>query len=308
MKKISVIGAGNVGSIAAMRIAEETSLNITLVDIAGDLANGKALDLEDSRYILKKNYNFEGTHDIERISGSSIVVITAGLTRKPGMLREDLIAKNAAILKEVSLHIKNLAPEAVVIVVTNPLDLMTRLALQVTGFAPNRVFGMGITLDASRFANLISRELNIPVTEIEAVVIGSHGEGMLPLPRFTTIKGVELEQFIDENRIKKLVNRTIMRGQEIVTLLGSGSAFFAPSAAIAALVRAVIKDEKRIVGVSAYLNGEYGLKDVCIGVPARLGKGGIEQIIELVLDYKEREALLKSANLLKEQYSQINGI
>ncbi len=192
---------------------------------------------------------------------------------------------------------------AVVIIVTNPLDLMTHLALKTTGFSAARLIGMGLTLDASRFANPISKELKIPVTQIEPVVIGSHGEGMLPLPRLTTVKGAALTKFLDTEKLNELATKTALRGQEIVTCLGSGSAFFAPSAAIAEIVRVIAKDQKRILGVSAYLNGEYAVKDVCIGVPCRLGKSGIEQIIELKLDNQEKESFIKSADKLKTQFS-----
>lgn len=303
--KISVIGAGNVGSLTAMRIAEETSLNITLVDIAKGLAKGKGFDLEDAGAVLKNNYTVSGTEEIAEIKNSDIIVVTAGLTRKPGMQREELLVKNAAIVKDVSLKIKTLSPQAIVIIVTNPLDLMTQLALKTTGFKPGKVFGMGITLDAARFTNLISKELNIPATEIEAVVIGSHGEGMLPLPRFSKIKGINLDEFLDEEKINSLAAKTLTRGAEIVSLIGSGSAYFAPSAAVAEITRVIAKDQKRILGLSAYLNGQYGIKDTCIGVPCRLGKGGIEQIIELDLNNEEKEALLKSASSLKEQFQRL---
>jgi len=221
------------------------------------------------------------------------------------MAREDLMQKNGRILKEICLDIKTLAPNAILIIVTNPLDLLTRLALQVTGFNPKKVFGMGITLDAARFSNLIAKELNISTADIEACVVGSHGEGMLPLPRFTTVKGVTLDKLIDRAAIEELVKKTILRGAAVVSLLGSGSAYFAPSSAIAALVKAILKDEKRILGVSAYLSGEYGLKDLCIGVPCRVGKNGIENIVELELNAREKELFLKSAAALKEEYSKL---
>jgi malate dehydrogenase len=303
--KISIIGAGNVGGLTAMRLLQEGAGEILLVDIAKGLAQGKSFDLEDCRPILKYHYNVEGADDIQRIKDSDIVVITAGLVRKPGMTREDLLNKNAQILKDICMNIKKLASESIVIVVTNPLDVMTYLALKITGFKPHKVFGMGITLDAARFANLISKELNISPVDIEPCVIGSHGEAMLPLPRFTNIKGVALDEFLDEKKIAKLVAETVDRGKEIISLLGSGSAYFAPSAAIAAIIRAVLKDEKRNLGVSAYLNGEYGLKDTCIGVPCRLGGQGIEKVIELDLNKTELEAFLKSAESIREVIKQL---
>ena len=282
-----------------MRLAQLSAGSIMLVDVAKGLAQGKVLDLADARSILKINYDIQGSDDINEIKDSGLVVVTAGLARKPGMAREDLLNKNAGILTEICKKIKELAPSAIVIIVTNPLDLMTRLALKVTGFKPSKVFGMGLTLDASRFANLISKELNLPVTDIEACVIASHGEGMMPLARFTNIKGVNLDKFIDAKKVDSLIARTFERGKEIVSLLGSGSAYFAPSAAIAEIVRVIVKDEKKILGVSAYLNGEYGIKDVCLGVPCCLGKDGIEKIIELDLDKQEKAALQACAVKLK---------
>jgi len=288
-----------------MRLAQEGLGEILLVDVVEGLAQGKALDLEDCQAILKYNYHIEGADDIKKIKNSDIIVITAGLARKPGMTREELLEKNQQILKDICLEIKNSAPESIVVVVTNPLDLMTYFVLKTTGFKAAKVFGMGITLDSARFANLISKELNIPASDIEACVIGSHGEGMLPLPRLTKIKGVVLDEFLDEKKIQALIARTIDRGKEIVSLLGSGSAYFAPSSAIAALVKVIAKDQKRIQGVSAYLNGEYGLKDICIGVPCLLGRTGIEKIVELDLNKKEKESLLNSAESIRKLISHV---
>ena len=303
--KISVIGAGNVGGLTAMRLAEAGLGDIVLVDKVPGLAKAKALDLEDASAVLKYNYNIQGTEDVKEIKDSDIVVITAGLARKPGMSREELLNKNAEILKEICLKIKELAPQSILIVVTNPLDLMTHLALKITHFKPQKVFGMGVSLDAARFANLISQKLNIPQDNIDTTVLGSHGEGMLPLPRFTKIKGVSLDEFIDDKEVEVLISKTINRGAEIVSLFGSGSAYFAPSLAITAIIKAILKDEKRTVGVCAYLNGEYGIKDVCIGVPCRIGKQGIEQIIELELNSEEKAAFLKSAESVRKNLSWI---
>lgn len=289
--KISVIGAGNVGSLTALRLAHEGLGEVFLIDVVKGVAQGKAFDLEDARPIVNHHYLVHGTDDISQIKDSDIIVMTAGFPRKPGMTREELLLKNAMIIKDVCSQITKLAKNAIVVIVTNPLDLMTYYALKITGFNSRRMFGMGVTLDAARFANLISKELNVPITDIRATVIGTHGEAMLPLPGFTTIKGVTLDKMVDEAKAKDLVKRTVLRGLEIVTLLGSGSAYFAPSAAIAEIVRAIAKDEKKTLGVSAYLNGEYGIKDICIGVPCRIGKNGIEQIIELQLSAQEKEKL-----------------
>jgi len=288
-----------------MRIAGEGLGDVLLIDVVKGLACGKALDLEDARPLLKYNYNIKGSDDIRLVKGSDIVVVTAGLARKPGMSREELIAKNAQILKDVCSNIRELASDAVVVIVTNPLDIMTLYALKITGFKPRRLFGMGISLDTARFANLIAQDLGLLCTDIEALVIGAHGEAMMPLPSFTKVKGVALDEFMDENKIKSLVDRTIGRGAEIVANLGTGSAFFAPSAAIAAIVKAIVKDEKRIIGLCSYLNGEYGINDTCIGVPCRLGKDGIEKVIELELSQEEKARLNKSAMLVAQAAAQI---
>jgi len=303
--KISIIGAGNVGGLTAMRLAQEGLGDVVLIDIAEGIAQGKALDLEDARGILKFDYHITGTDDIREIKGSDIIVVTAGMPRQPGMSREDLLAKNARILKSVFLKIKEQAPESILIIVTNPLDVMTYFALKVTDFAPSKVFGMGLTLDAARFTNQISKELKTSPVEIESCVIGAHGAAMLPLSRFTNIKGVPLDQFLDQARVEAMKDKTINRGKEIVSLLGSGSAYFAPSAAIANMVKIIAKDEKRTQGVCAYLGGEYGLEDLCIGVPCRLGREGIDEIIELELNKEEKEALRGAADSIKEQYKHL---
>lgn len=303
--KISVIGAGNVGSLTAMRIAQDGLGDVLLIDVVKGLAQGKSLDLEDARPLLKYNYNISGSDDITQIKDSGIIVVTAGLARKPGMTREELLAKNAQILNGICLKIKELAKKAIVIIVTNPLDVMTLYALKITGFKPGKLFGMGISLDTARFANLIAGELKLPVTDIEALVIGAHGETMLPLPNFTKVKGVALDEFLNDEKIKSLVSRTVGRGAEIVANLGTGSAFFAPSAAIAAIVKTIVKDEKRTIGLCSYLNGQYSIKDSCIGVPCRLGKDGIEQVIELDLSPEELARLSKSAGLVSQAAAQL---
>ena len=303
--KISVIGAGNVGSLTAMRLVQEGLGDVVLIDVVNGLAHGKALDLEDTRPLLKYNYNIKGSQDIADIKDSGLVIITAGLARKPGMTREELLAKNSSILKDICLKIKELAKSAIVLVVTNPLDVMTYYVLKATGFKSSKVFGMGVSLDSARFTNIISQELNIPNTDIEAMVIGSHGEGMLPLAGLAKVKGVPLDEFIDEEKAADLVKRTIGRGAEIVANLGTGSAFFAPSAAILAITRAIVKDEKKTIPVCAYLNGEYGVKGSCIGVPCRLGKNGIEAVIELDLEQQLKDKLLACAGSVRDSAQQL---
>ncbi|MCU0651998.1 MAG: malate dehydrogenase [Candidatus Omnitrophica bacterium] len=305
--KISIIGGGNVGGLAAMRLAQERLGEVILIDVAPGLAKAKAFDMDDARHLLKMNYSVIGTNELRAVEGTDIVVITAGFARKPGMTREDLANKNAVVLKGVCSGIKEYAPDAVVVIVTNPLDLMTYFVSKTLGFKKNRVFGMGSSLDASRFANLIAQELKIPVTDIEPMVIGIHGEGMLPLARFSNIKGVVLDEFLSEDKIKVLIDRTVQRGAEIVALFGSGSAYVAPSAAIADIVKAIAKNELRTITVSACLNGEYGIKDASLGVPCRLGRNGIEQIVELDLSREEKEILFRSADNLKSQYDNITA-
>lgn len=303
--KISLIGAGNVGGLTAMRLAEENIGEIILVDNARGLAAGKTMDLEDGRWLLKFNSQLKAGEDILSIKDSDFVIVTAGLTRKSGMTREELLQKNALILKDISLKIKELAASAIVILVTNPVDLMTYFVLKIGGFDPKKVLGMGLTLDASRFANFISAELKISPTDIDPWVIGPHGEGMQPLTRFTTVKGTTLEKILPQETCANLIKRTVGRGEEIVSLLTSGSAYFAPSAAIVQLVKVIAKDQKRILGVSAYLNGEYGIKDLCIGVPCHLGKTGIEKIIELDLNKEEKAIFFKSAQSLRQRQKEL---
>jgi len=301
MKKVTIIGAGNVGGLAAMRIAQENKAEVCLIDVILGAAKGKAFDLDDCRQILNIGYKIAGTDDIEQLRDSQIIVITAGLARKPGMTRENLLHKNSSILKEICEKIKMLAPEAVVIIVTNPLDAMTYYALKILNFCSCKVFGMGVTLDGSRFANLISKELEVPVNEIKPVVLGSHGEAMLPLPRWTLVRNRLLTEIIKEPaKIELLVRETVERGREIVALLGSGSAYFAPSAAIAQIVKAIINDEKIVLGVSAYLDGEYGARDICAGVPCVIGARGIEKIMELELNDQEKKAFSESVEAVRK--------
>lgn len=288
-----------------MRLAQENLGEIVLVDVVKGIARGKTLDLDDCRAILNSNYKITGTDDIKAIKDSDIIVITAGLARKPGMTREELLAKNSGIVRDLSLDVKNLASNAILVIVTNPLDLMTCLALKTTGFSWRRVIGMGISLDASRFANLIAQKFNVPINEIDACVIGAHGEKMLPLPRFTTVKGTRLTDYTDVKITQELIEMTIGRGAQIVSFLGSGSAYFAPSAAVASLVKAIAQDQNVPIGACAYLSGQYDIEDVCIGVICRVGREGIKEIVELGLNKEEREALASAASNLKAQYSSI---
>lgn len=283
-----------------MRLLDEAIADVFLIDIAAGLAKGKQLDLEDSSAVFKRDYRVFSSQNISDVEGSDLIVVTAGLARRPGMSREDLLRKNADIIKGICLEIRRLAHDSIVIIVTNPLDVMTQLGLKITGFRRERVIGMGAGLDSARFANLISRELNVPQSEVEALVIGAHGAGMLPLPRFSRVKNAPLDKLLDKAALDELVRRTVERGAEIVGALGSGSAYFAPSAAIADLAKAILKDENKDIPVSCCLEGEYGLHDVCVGVPCRIGRRGIEQIIELELNAEEKRRLSESAEEIKK--------
>jgi malate dehydrogenase len=308
MPKITIIGAGAVGATTAQRIAEKELGDVVLTDIVQGLPQGKALDLLEAGPLFGYDSNITGTNDYEDIKGSDVVVITAGIARKPGMTREDLLKINRKIITDVSQNIKLHAPDSVVITVTNPLDIMTYVTMKTTGFGPNRVFGMSGVLDSGRFAAFIALELGCSVRDINAMVLGGHGDTMVPLPRFTTVSGVPITELMPESTIKRLVERTINGGAEIVNLLKTGSAFYAPSAAVTNMVEAVIKDTKRILPACAYLNGEYGKKDVYLGVPVKLGRIGITQIIELELAIEEKKALDRSADAVRSGISSLNAL
>ncbi len=299
MPKITIIGAGAVGATAAQRIAEKELGDVVLTDIVEGLPQGKALDLMEAGPLCGYDSKITGTNDYRDIEGSDVVVVTAGIARKPGMTREDLLKINTKIIKDVSGNIAKYAPDSVVITVTNPLDIMTYLVMRTTGFEPNRVFGMSGVLDSGRFAAFIAMELGCSIRDINAMVLGGHGDTMVPLPGFTTVAGVPITELMSESAISRLVERTVNGGAEIVNLLKTGSAFYAPSAAVTNMVEAVIKDTKRIMPVCAYLDGEYGKNDIYLGVTAKLGTRGIEEIIELKLSGEEKKALDKSADAVK---------
>lgn len=297
--KVAVIGAGAVGATLAQRILEGAAADVVLLDILKNLAQGKAFDLLDASPILNHENKIVGTDNYEEIKDSDIVVITAGLPRKPGMTRDDLIAKNASIIKDVAGNIKKYAPRSIVIVVTNPLDTMTYLTLKLTGFSKQKVIGMAGVLDGSRFIYLLADELKVPRSSIETYMLGSHGDTMVPVISKTRVNGKPVTAVIDANKLAAIVKRTRDRGAEIVSLLGSGSAYYSPSAAVARMIKAISNDTKETFVVSACLNGEYSLNDLCIGVPCRLGRGGIEKVIELELSEEEKAAFSKSAQAIK---------
>jgi len=300
MPKVTVIGAGNVGGLSAMRICQENLAEVVLVDVAAGIAKGKALDTEDAASLLKYNSAIIGTDDFSRIENSDIIVVTAGFARKPGETRQDLLNKNSQVIKDISSRIKQYSPKSLIIVVTNPVDIMTYLVYKNTCIDRKRVIGLGLSLDASRFANLVSKELKIPVTEVEPMVIATHNEKMMPLARFTMIKGKPLAQLLDRQRIDRLINDTRNRGATIVANFGNGSAYVAPSAAVLKMVRAILQDEKQNTLASVILDGEYGLKELCFGAPVVLGENGVEKIIELELNGEERKEFMLAAEEAKK--------
>lgn len=303
--KVSVIGAGNVGATLAKRIVENDLADVVLVDVVKGLAEGKSLDMCQASPITGHAKTICGTEDYKYTKDSGVVVVTAGLARKPGMTREDLMFKNAAIVSDITKKVTQFSPNAIIIMVTNPLDAMTCVAYKESGFGAKRVMGMAGVLDSSRFAHFIARELNVPASIVETVVLGGHGDTMVPLLSQTKISGRPLFKFLSLSKIHELVDKTRKAGAEIVSLLGSGSAYYAPSAASFLMVRAIIKDEKKVLAASVWLEGEYGLRDLCLGMPVRLGGGGIEEIVKLDITEEEKKALLKSAKKTKELISKL---
>ena len=301
--KITIVGAGNVGAMTALRIIEHELADVVLIDIDEGISKGKAYDLADASSIMGYEKKVEGTSDYSKINGSSIVIITAGFVRKPGMSREDLIQKNGAVIKEVVLKVKEFTPESIIIVVTNPLDIMTYLAYKVSGFDRNRVMGMAGILDSARQSNLISEEMGITKPEVDSIIVGSHDDNMVPLLNYSKVQGQPLKKVMDEAKLAAILERTKKRGAEIVSLLKSGSAFFAPSAACFSMVKCILNNERLTMCASVYLDGEYGLHDMCLGVPVVLGKNGIEKILQLDLDDDECRRLQKSAELVKDSIS-----
>jgi malate dehydrogenase len=303
--KVSVIGAGFVGAMAAQRIAEKNLADVVLVDIIEGIPQGKALDMAQSSPMEEIDVTIKGTNEFSEMEGSDIVVVTAGFPRTPGMTREELSLKNGTVIKSVVEKIKEYAPSCIIIMVTNPLDVMTHLAWKVSGFESSRVIGMGGILDTARYKYFIAQELNVSVKDIEALVLGSHGDTMVPIDRYTTLKGIPISQFISSEKLDSIIERTKYGGAEIVKLLKSGSAWHAPSSSAVVMVEAILHDNKRIVPASAYLNGEYGITDTHIGVPVKLGASGVEEILEITLTDTERSALKRSADIVKETFDNL---
>ena len=306
-KKIAVIGAGNVGATCAFVLAQKKLGDIVLLDIYEGFAKGKALDMSQNGQVLNYDGNITGTSDYKDISGADVVVVTSGFPRQPGMTREDLIAKNASIVKQVGEGIRDHAPDSVIIMVTNPLDLMTYHMQKVTGFPANRVCGQAGVLDSARMTHFVADAVGCSEEDVQAMVLGGHGDTMVPLPRFTTVGGIAITHLLDDETIDAICKRTASGGGAIVKLLERGSAFYAPGSAAAIMAEAVLTDRKRMIPASAYLTGQYGLDDVYIGVPVVLGASGIERIIELELSENELGSLQESGNFYKSQLSELLG-
>ena len=299
-KKVTVVGAGNVGATAAQRLAEKELCDIVLVDIVEGLPQGKALDLAEAAPIEKHDAHPTGTNDYGPSANSDIVIITAGIPRKPGMSRDDLLSTNAKIMRNVTQEVASRSPEAIIIIVSNPLDAMCHVAYDTCGFPQQRVIGMAGVLDSARFRAFISMELNVSVENTHAFVLGGHGDTMVPLPRYSTVAGIPITELLAKDRIDALVERTRNGGAEIVGLLKTGSAYYAPASAAVEMAESILKDKKKILPCAAYLQGEYGIQDLFIGVPVKLGAKGAEEIIEITLTEEEQQALKKSADSVQE--------
>jgi len=299
-KKVTVVGAGNVGATAAQRLAEKGLCDVVLVDIVEGVPQGKSLDLTEAAPVEKHDCKVTGTNSYEDTAGSDIVIITAGIPRKPGMSRDDLIGTNAGIVKSVTEQIVKYSPETILIIVSNPLDAMCHVAYEASGFPKNRVIGMAGVLDSARFRAFIAMELNVSVENIHAFVLGGHGDSMVPLPRYSTVAGIPITELMSQERIDALVDRTANGGAEIVGLLKTGSAFYAPASSAVEMAESILKDRKKILPCAALLEGEYGYQDLFIGVPVKLGSGGVEDVIEIKLTDAEKAALDKSAASVEE--------
>jgi len=303
INKITIIGAGNVGASCAQRLAERDYADVVIVDIIAGLPQGKALDIFESAPILKFNSCIIGTNDYLETADSDVVIITSGSTRKPGMTRDELLRTNMSIVAGVTRNVASHSPNCIIIVVTNPVEAMTYAALQVSRFPRSRVLGLSGVLDGARLSSFIAAELKVPVERVSSCILGQHGENMVILPRLCKVNGKPITELLPEETIDRLIRRTIKGGAEIIELLKAGSAFYAPSAAVAQMVDAIILDNKEVLHCSAYLNGEYGLKDTILTVPVKLGKNGIEQIIELELTEEEKQALTKAAETVRQLIS-----
>ena len=306
-KKVAVIGAGNVGATCAFVLAERKVGEVVLLDIYEGFAKGKALDMSQGGRVLNYDGRVTGTKDYADIANSDVVVVTSGFPRQPGMTREDLIGKNADIVSQVGEGIKRHAPNSIVVMVTNPLDLMTYHMQKVTGFEHSRVVGQAGILDSARMTHFIAQAVGCSNEDVQAMVLGGHGDTMVPLPRYTTVNGIPVSQLLSDEEVEAICQRTASGGGEIVKLLEKGSAFYAPGSAAAIMAEAILEDRKRVLPCSTYLSGEYGMDDIYIGVPVVLGRNGVERIIELELSEEELDSLQGSGSFYKEQLSEILG-
>jgi malate dehydrogenase len=310
-KKITVVGAGNVGATTALRLADSDYADIVLVDIVEGLPQGKALDLMESGPVIGFDTHLTGTQTYEETADSDLVIITSGLARRPGMSRDDLVDKNAEIVGSVVREVVKYSPNTTLLVVSNPLDAMTHLAYKISGFPRNRVLGMAGVLDTARFRTFIAMELDVSVEDVQGFVLGGHGDTMVPLPRFTTVAGIPITELLPKERIDAICQRTANGGIEIVNFLKTGSAFYAPGAAVAQMADSLLLDKKRILPATVYLQGEYGINELFIGVPVKLGAGGVEQIIEIKLSVEEQAALNRSGSAVRElvdgMFSRLNA-
>ena len=307
-KKVTVVGAGNVGATAAQRLAEKELCDVVLIDVAEGLPQGKALDLREAAPIEKHDAVIEGSNGYEASAGSDIVIITAGIPRKPGMSRDDLLKTNTNIMQSVAAEAAKHSPDSILIIVSNPLDAMCHVAMETSGFPKHRVMGMAGVLDSARFRTFIAMELNVSVENTHAFVLGGHGDTMVPLPRFSTVAGIPITELLSKERIEALVDRTRKGGGEIVSLLKTGSAFYAPASAAAEMAEAILKDKKKILPCAAYLEGEYGISDIFMGVPVKLGTRGIEDIIEIELTAEEKTELNGSADAVGSLMTEIRQL
>jgi malate dehydrogenase len=300
MHKVTVVGAGHVGATCAFQLAERNVADVTMIDIVEGMPQGKALDMAQCGAIFDFDVSVTGSNDLADVKGSDVVVVTSGMPRKPGMDRMDLLKINAGIMKDVATNIAEHAPDAIVVVITNPLDVMAYAMLKVTGFPRERVIGMAGVLDAARFRRFIAWEYGCSVRDVNAMVLGGHGDQMVPLPRFSTINGIAITELIPADRITALCDRTRTGGGEIVKLLKTGSAFYAPAGSGAIMVEAILRDTGHLLPACAYLQGEYGYKDLFMGVPVKLGREGLKEIVELELSADEKKMLDASAEAVRK--------
>ncbi len=306
-RKLSVIGAGHVGATVAQYAAEDGLADVVLVDIVEGVSQGKGLDLLETGPVRGFAGTITGTKDYRETAGSDVVVITGGLARKPGMSRENLLVKNAEIIREITKNVVAHSPDSLLVMVTNPLDIMTYLCWKTSGFSAERVLGMAGVLDAARFRAFVAAELDVSVRDTQALVLGGHGDAMVPLPRYCTVSGIPIPQLLDPAAIDRIVERTRKAGGEIVGHLKTGSAYYSPGASAVEMVAAILNDVKRVLPCAAVLNGEYGLRDVVAGVPVRLGAKGVEQILEIGLTDDERQALHDSATIVRENIEKLGA-